>query len=169
MVTELTSSRAPQYSQGFSKVSRSGWGMAGSAASMRLSRAVFKQRRIPRYPLRRGPARCSDSRARSAGCPGLRRARELGGRATRGPCERLVARQKPEVLRVVRGFEARHRPADVLGIESRHVVHGIAKETARDGAERDEGNTKLLARVEHGNLRIARPQRILGLHRGDRM
>jgi hypothetical protein len=59
--------------------------------------------------------------------------------------------------------------ADVLGVERGHVGQRAGQETARHRAEGDEGHAQLAAGVQHGDLGVARPQRVLGLHRGDRV
>jgi hypothetical protein len=69
----------------------------------------------------------------------------------------------------VPGLEARHVQSDVLGRQRRHIAQLAGEEPARQRAERHERDAELAAGVEDGHLRVARPQRVLGLHRGQRV
>lgn len=95
--------------------------------------------------------------------------RELGHAATHFIGDRTVGRQQLQVGRVVAGRKARHGAADVLLVQLGHIGQVAAQEAARDRAEGNEADTELAAGVEHRDLGVARPERILGLQRRDRV
>ena len=75
----------------------------------------------------------------------------------------LEAVEQPQVGRVVLRRKARHRAADVLGLQPADVAQAATEEAARQRAEGDEGHAQLAAGVQRGDLGVARPQRVLGL------
>ena len=83
--------------------------------------------------------------------------------------DRREAVEQLQIAREVLALEARHGEADVLGRQRRDIAHAAGEKAARDRAEGDEGDAQLPAGVEHGDLGVARPERIFGLEGGDRM
>ena len=78
---------------------------------------------------------------------------------------RAAARFRGEVL----PLKAGHRQADVLRRQRRDVAQLAGQEAAREWTEGDERDAQLAAGVEHRDFGIARPQRVLGLHGGERV
>ena len=84
------------------------------------------------------------------------------------PGQLLVGRQQLGIASVVVSCKARHAAADVLGVKSRNV-HRSAQEATRHRAEGDEAHAQFSAGIEHRNLGVAGPERILGLQGRDRV
>ena len=66
-------------------------------------------------------------------------------------------------------LEPGHAQPDVLRRERRQLAQRAGEEPARQRAEGDARDAQLPARVQHGDLDVARPQRVLALDRRHRM
>ena len=97
------------------------------------------------------------------------RQRELRPAAARLAGNRSVLVEEPQVLRVILRGEARHGATDVARLELVGVAQLTAEEPSRERTERDERHAELAAGVEHRDLRVARPERILALDRRHRV
>ena len=95
--------------------------------------------------------------------PGQRELRRGAARLSR---YRLVGGQQLQVGRVVGGVKTRHGVTDVFDFQRGHVQLA-GEETTRHRAEGHKSHTQLAAGLQHGNLGVARPQRVLGLQGGD--
>ena len=81
----------------------------------------------------------------------------------------LDPRDELEVLLEVLALEARRVAAEVVRREVVELLDLAGEKAAAERAVRDEADAELATRREDAVLRIARPQRVLGLQRGDRM
>src|SRR5205823_2945722 len=95
--------------------------------------------------------------------------RELRGGAALCSCHRLESLVQMQIPLQVLALESRKLPAHVVRGERRRVADGAAEKSAAERAERDEPDSELAACGKDGALGIARPQRVLALHRRDRM
>ena len=75
----------------------------------------------------------------------------------------LEPAQEIEVLEEGLALEAWHAHPEVASIQARELADAARKESPPHGAEGHEGNAEFPARVEDGDLGIARPGRILSL------
>jgi hypothetical protein len=82
-------------------------------------------------------------------------------------CSSLEGRQQILVGGKILRRKARHAAANVLGVERGQIQGRIAQETPRDRTESHERGTDVFTGLEHRDLGIATPQRILGLHGAD--
>src|SRR5688572_13313097 len=96
----------------------------------------------------------------SAICAGVARFRAAIG-ATRS----TSARFRPPVL----GREPRDGGAEVAAVERRGLVNAPREEAAAERAEGYEADAELLEGRQDRRLRLAPPERVLALQRGDRM
>src|SRR5881398_2239538 len=93
--------------------------------------------------------------------------RELRGPAALARRERLEVAHQVEVFLEVLALEARREAAVVVGREVLEALDLPGQEAAPERAVGDEADPQLAARREDPVLRVAAPERVFGLQRGD--
>ena len=89
--------------------------------------------------------------------------RQLRGGAAHFGRDGTVACQQLQVGCIRLGRKARHATADVLGVQRAHIGEVATQKAPPHRAEGHKRHAQFTAGVEHRNLGVARPQRILGL------
>src|SRR5437867_669370 len=95
--------------------------------------------------------------------------RELRGLAALARRERFEVAHEVEILLEVLALEAGREAAVVVGREVLEALDLPGQEAAPERAVGDEADPELATGGEDPVLRVAAPERVLGLHRGDRV